>query len=198
MWVCQCDCGGTKTTTRDALVSGEAQSCGCLHKEGLRARTTTHGKTKTPEYAVWQGMIARCYRPNCIGYRLYGARGIAVCDAWRHSFEAFYRDMGPRPSKRHQIERMDNDGPYSPENCTWVTHIKQVYNRRVTIWITIGDETLLVPQWAERMGISAERIRLRLRRGWSPAAAVLTPNTGRGRVKRRVEGEGCLRRGASA
>lgn len=188
MWVCECDCGVTMTTSRDCLTSGSTQSCGCYHKEGLARRSATHGKSRTSEYTVWSEMRGRCYRSSHARYADYGGRGITMCDAWRESFEAFYRDMGLRPSAKHQIERRNNDGPYSPNNCEWATQMEQVNNRRVTIWIEANGERLLVSEWAAKTGIHAERIRERLRRGWTPAAAVLTPNAGRCRHMPRIEG----------
>jgi|SRR5579859_6277 len=144
-----------------------------------------HGKTGTPEHKIWIDMRQRCENPNRSNFKHYGGRGIRVCERWQ-SFEAFFADMGERPTPEHSIERKDNDGPYSPDNCKWATPSEQRHNYSRNHWITIDGRRQTIGDWAKERGLDERLIRIRLRRGMSEHAAVMfakAPNVG-GRRKR--------------
>ena len=102
------------------------------HGDPLFTKIEMHGMTKSPEYEIWAGMKKRCYTKTNASYYRYGGRGITVCDKWKNSFLAFYKDMGKRPTDKHQIDREKNDGNYDPDNCRWITAKENVQNRSST------------------------------------------------------------------
>lgn len=171
-WLCRCKCGAEKIIRSSNLKSGHTKSCGCLKEQGYNR---THGRRHTPEYCSWTGMIQRCHNPKSCQYSHYGGRGIDVCRQWRNSFEAFFEDMGDRPSKEHTIDRIDNSKGYSPDNCKWATRKEQSRNRRSNRIVNHNGKSQTVTEWSEELGISYGAILARLNRGWSTEKALTTP-----------------------
>lgn len=167
-WRVRCDCGALSLARADALKRGAVTSCGCAHADAV----TTHGMTGTAEHRAWQNMIDRCHNPNSTSWRNYGGRGITVCSAWRSDFESFVGDVGCRPSPRHSIDRIDNDGNYEPGNVRWATMRQQSRNRRTCRFVEYGGRRMPVAELAERVGMPEELLRSRLSDGWAVADAV--------------------------
>lgn len=179
-WVCYCECGNVCVVRTSELRNGHSKSCGCLRKEVAAKRgkemLTTHGMTRTPEHMSFHAMIARCHRKTHKSYERYGARGIKVCKRWRHSFENFYEDMGPRPTKKHTLGRIDNDKGYCPENCRWETPKQQMNNISINHMININGFERTLAQWCDHFDIDYQQVYQRItKRGWEPIKALTTP-----------------------
>lgn len=124
-WVCRCDCGTIKDFHASSVKTGATSGCSCQVKVGNQS----HGMRYTPEYRSWNMLTQRCTNPKHHAWKHYGGRGITVCDEWLVSFEAFYRDMGPRPQGT-SIDRIDVNGNYEPGNCRWADAETQRRNQR--------------------------------------------------------------------
>lgn len=125
------------------------------------------------------GMYLRCYDPRAKGYKNWGARGISIDERWRNisAFVEWAKNNGYH--EKFSIERIDVNGPYSPENCTWISPRLQSANRRNTRYITCGELTKSAPEWARLSGIDLSTIKARLARGWSAERAVWEPQRGK-------------------
>jgi single stranded DNA-binding protein len=168
LWKCICDCGVEKTVMRQSLIKGRTQSCGCLNKEVV----TKHGMYRTKEHMAWGSMIQRCENPKTKKWKLYGGRGIKVCERWRNSFEAFYEDVGPKPGPGHSLDRIDSDGNYEPGNVRWASDWTQNANRSNVTKLTFLGMTLPINAWERIMDVPTSRIRQRIEKGWSVERAI--------------------------
>lgn len=175
-WKCECSCGRSLNVRHDALRREDGtRSCGCKKRRMPKTANKRHGLYATPENKVWASMIRRCHNPRQPTYYKYGGRGIYVCEEWRNDFLAFLRDMGPKPTPKHTIERKDNDGPYAPWNCEWATQHVQDRNKRNTVWLTANGKTMIMADWAKETGMDIRTISRRLKLGWADNDAINTP-----------------------
>lgn len=177
-WLCLCECGKEKLVNAKSLLKGATQSCGCYHRQRASEANIKHGcarvKKATPEYKTWSLIIARCCHPGDSAYRFYGAKGITICDRWRHSFTNFLEDMGTKPSPEHSIDRINVYGGYSPENCRWATRLEQMRNTRRTKWIEFQGQKKSLAEWCEILNLNYQLTYKRLvQKGWSIEQAFL-------------------------
>lgn len=178
--LCVCKCGTEKFVRACYLFDGRSQSCGCVGKARFLRLIEKHGNCGTATYTAWKSMLTRCTNPNNHCYANYGARGITVCERWK-SFANFHEDVGDRPSDRHSLGRINNEGNYEPGNVRWETWEQQANNKRNNRLVNYGAEQLTVPELAKKTGLSASNLRYRLDSGLSPhdaiTIAVVKPKT---------------------
>ena len=167
LWRCRCVCGNELITAASRLRNGTCQSCGCFHKEfaALRgASSKTHGLTNTRLYRIWTNMKTRCYNKSNPNYARWGARGIQVCDEWRCDFSAFYIwAMQSGYADTLFLDRIDNDGMYSPTNCRWATAKEQANNTRKTSRLSYKGLTHSLHEWGRILNIEPSTLFYRLR-----------------------------------
>ena len=174
---CICDCGNEIITWYNNLYLGKTMSCGCLnnenrHRTDNKAHKIKHGLSGTRLAIIRNGMISRCYNPKSEGYRLYGARGIDICDEWRNKetgMKTFYDwAMTNGYADNLSIDRIDNDKGYCPENCRWATHSQQQKNKRPYLRHSFDKENSLfnreLVELLKNIGLSHITIRNRMKK----------------------------------
>lgn len=192
-WVfAECDCGSIKPYRANDIMFGGSTNCGCKRRKYLVNKNTTHGLSRSPLYAVWQGIKDRCYREGHKAYHRYGGRGITVCDEWLNDFECFSNwALQNGWQKGLEIDRENNDGNYSPDNCRVVTMLVNRRNTSKTIYLEYNGERRPQSEWAEIMGISYDVLSDRVKDlGWSVDKALTTPlddRVKRGRLKKQIQ-----------
>ncbi|OHW63124.1 hypothetical protein EUAN_09080 [Andreesenia angusta] len=170
-WLCECDCGNFAEVTSGNLKSGGTKSCGCIRIEMLTKRNTSHGMAnqshRHPLYKRWASMKQRCCNENAISFKNYGGRGIQVCDEWKNDYLSFYNwavNNGFREDL--ELDRIDNDGNYTPKNCRWTTIENNQLNKRTNNRITIRGITKTLTEWSRISGIKVNTLKSRMRYGW--------------------------------
>lgn len=169
-WTCLCDCGNITAVYGGHLKSERTKSCGCIKVELLQNTKPgiKHNLSNTSEYNIWHSMKKRCYDPNNQSYKNYGGRGITVCNEWINDFKQFFKDMGPRSSPQHSINRKNNNDNYKPDNCEWSTLEEQNNNKRTTKKITYKNQTKSLKNWCDELSLPYNTVFARLNRyKWS-------------------------------
>jgi|SRR5690348_572045 len=156
---CLCDCGKITFITKGSVKYGYNKSCGCLHfkRNGMSGKNS-HRKM----YNVWWHLIDRCNNPNNKSYKNYGQRGIKVCERWMN-FKLFLEDVGERPSPKHSLDRIDNDGNYEPNNIRWATQMQQGNNRVNCVYYDLNGEKLTLRQWSIKLNFPYSVLQSRIR-----------------------------------
>lgn len=187
--LCKCECGKEVIVLDSQLRNGKTQSCGCYRYDQLRKSNTTHGESKTKLYDIRLHMMDRCTNPKCKEYHSYGGRGISVCREWEDSWESF-RDWALSNGYKDglQIDRVDNNGNYCPENCRFVTRSVNCNNKRTNHLITWKGETHTMKEWSDITGIAYTRIRYRAEHNWDPEQIFENRRFNCGNTRKRVLG----------
>lgn len=175
LWACQCDCGNICKVRGSDLKTGATKSCGCYSSDFTANRNRTHGMSHSLEYSSYRAAKERCENPRHKHYKRYGGNGVRFEFA---SFEEFYNELGPKPTKRHSVDRIDTLGNYSVGNVRWATSKEQSLNKRGNKYITIGRITRTLSQWAEsQFGDIRKRslIGHRIAAGWCETCSVMLP-----------------------
>ena len=168
--LCRCDCGSTTEVALKDFHGEHIVSCGCYRLERLSLARTTHGRRHSPEYKSWAGMVQRCTNPNEEAWADYGGRGITVYAGWINDPGAFMDYVGPRPTRRHSIDRIDNSRGYEPGNVRWASRREQNTNRRNTIFVNhLGQDRPLI-EVCEETGFPYRGVYQRWHRGVRGAA----------------------------
>lgn len=178
VFTCFCDCGEKRLVKLTKLLDKNEPVTSCGKTGCRKSRKNTalkHGKRYTPTYNIWSGMKDRCNNLNNANYIYYGGRNIQVCKRWLDSFSNFLEDMGERPTNQHSLDRIDNNGSYTPENCRWATAKEQANNTRNNRYISFDGETKTLSQWADSQNIQKQTISSRIKNGWSLEKALTTP-----------------------
>jgi len=176
-WHCRCDCGTMTVVRGGRLRSGETESCGCV---AIERRPRIHGMTDTRTYRIYRGMTARTSDPTVKDWPRYGGRGIKKDPRWS-TFAAFLADMGACPGPDYTLDRIDNDGDYSPENCRWATWKQQARNKRRQRWVEYRGRRMPLSEACELAGAGVDwhKARNRIRMGWPLERAVEFAGDGR-------------------
>lgn len=176
-WICLCSCGKTKSILAGHLASQKIKSCGCLNSRLARDRATSHGLCKSLTYGTWRGMKERCLRSGRSDSNSYFEKGIGIDEKWM-SFDGFYEDMGERPGKEYCIDRIDNNKPYSKDNCRWVLHSENCQNTSVSKrWTVDGVEYLSIAEAAKTLSVSHATIQ-RWCKGYINNGKTIPPKNG--------------------
>lgn len=187
-WVCVCDCGKQKekSVTAYDLTSGKVRSCGCLYFVSNKGRRKTHGKTSTRLHQIWCSMRQRCNYPYSKAYRIYGGKGVTVCNEW-NDFQTFY-DWAMANGYRDDLtlDRIDGNGNYCPSNCRWATMKEQQNNRLNNIRFSVGGVERTLTEWSEASGIPRATLEWRVKHHWAENELFMPVNLSNAKIRKEM------------
>lgn len=183
-WVCQCDCGNTRTLIPGDVKQGKTRSCGCLHDEVCTEKATKFKYSVINHkrlYSIYNGIKKRCCKESEPRYKDYGARGIRMCDEWLNPINGFDNfvewSLANNYDDEMTIDRIDVDGNYEPMNCRWIPLTEQALNKRDTLWVTYKGEHIPLMVLCDRLGVNYDTVHNRVYSlNWSIERAVETPS----------------------
>lgn len=171
-WLCRCDCGVEQIRKGGQLRWAESKG---MKQACIKCAGTKHGEFRKSEYITWNGMIDRCSRAKHPWFHRYGGRGIYVCERWM-IYDNFLADMGRKPTPKHSLDRINNDGNYDPSNCRWTTQSNQIRNTSVNRIIEFNGKSQCLAAWSDETGLSMSLIKGRIDNfQWSISDALTTP-----------------------
>lgn len=181
LWLCKCSCGNERTATSNKLTHGYTMSCNACRYKRIAEKNRQRGRKPTRLCGIYKHMLERCYNQKSAMYYRYGGRGITVCDEWKDSFISFRAWALENGYSEHlTIDRIDNDGNYTPENCRWSTVEVQANNRSTNHYITYNGETDTMANWSKKTGINYGTLQTRVELGW-PVEKLFIPLTRKAR-----------------
>lgn len=172
VFVCLCDCGNIRKVLPKDFRKGKIKSCGaCI------GRNNTGAYARNPEiYKVWSGIMSRCHNTKDQNYYRYGGRGIRVCESWEkyENFERWVLENGGLKDG-YSVDRIDNNGDYSPDNCRFATMRQQSRNRRSNTIIEYAGKSMCLIEWSEYLNMDYKALVSRNKRGWDAERMFTTP-----------------------
>lgn len=157
MWLCKCDCGNEIVVSSDHLKSNHTRSCGCWNKDRIKKLNYKNGLSNTKLHYAYHNMCNRCMRKNNYEYKHYGGRGVVICDEWlgKNGFLNFSNwALSNGYEEGLQIDRIDNNKGYSPDNCRWSNRIQQANNKRNNVYVSVNGEVDTVANMARKHNLN--------------------------------------------